>query len=126
MVDITPGTSPANLGRLADALNELEAGIRSGGETIQIPGGLTGENVEDMRVLNLMTSAGPVDITVIPAGTDGYSDLVKRARMIEYEGIMVPTCDLADVARSKEAAGRPKDIKTLPAIRSHLERLRKL
>ncbi len=125
-VDITPEQSKGNLTRLAAALNELEAELRYGDETVPIPGGFTGENIENMLVLNLATSAGPLDLTVVPAGTNGYSDLIRHATDIEYQGVGVPTADLADVARSKEAAGRPKDIRTLPAIRAHLERRRRL
>jgi hypothetical protein len=122
-IDITPETSKANLSRLAFALNELEAGIRSGSEVVEIPGGLTAASIEGMRVLNLATVAGPLDLTVMPAGTDGYPDLVKASVGIEYRGVSVPTAALRDVARSKEAAGRAKDLKTLPAIHSHLERM---
>jgi hypothetical protein len=121
-VDITPERSKENLVRLATALNELGAKLRYGEETVAIPGGFTGHNIEDMLVLNLSTSAGPLDLTLMPAGTDGYVDLVRNASEISYQDVVVPTASLADVARSKEAAGRPKDIRTLPAIRAHLER----
>ena len=121
-IDITPETSKANLTRLASALNELEADLRFGDETVPIPGGFTGESIEDMRVMNLVTSAGPLDLTIMPAGTEGYPDLIRNATEISYEGVAVPTASLEDVARSKEAAGRPKDIRTLPAIRAHLRR----
>jgi hypothetical protein len=122
-VDITPERSRENLARLAVALNELEAALRSGDETIAIPGGFTAANLEPMTVLNLVTSAGPLDLTVMPAGTEGYPDLVRHATGIEYQGVVVPTASLEDVARSKEAAGRPKDLRALPAIRAHLRRL---
>jgi hypothetical protein len=121
-VDITPERSKENLVRLATAVNELGAKLRYSEETVAIPGGLTGQNIEDMLVLNLSTSAGPLDLTLMPAGTDGYVDLVRNASEISYQDVVVPTASLADVARSKEAAGRPKDIRTLPAIRAHLER----
>ena len=121
-VDITPDRSMENLERLAAALNELGAGLRAGAEVVPIPGGFAAANITDMRVLNLATDAGPLDITVMPAGTGGFEDLVENASQIEYEGVMVPTASLGDVARSKEAAGRPKDLRTLPAIIAHLER----
>jgi hypothetical protein len=121
-IDITPDRSKENLGRLADALNDLEASLRSGTETIVIPGGFTGENLEPMTGLSLVTSAGPLDLTIMPAGTEGYPDLIQNAAQIEYQGVVVPTASLEDVARSKEAAGRPKDLRTLPAIRAHLRR----
>lgn len=121
-IDITPETSRGNLERLANALNELEAGIRAGSETIQVPGGLTAEMIEQMSVLNLNTKAGPLDLTIRPAGTTGYVELIPNATEIPYRGVVVPTAALEDVARSKEAAGRPKDLRTLPAIYAHLQR----
>jgi hypothetical protein len=123
-IDITPERSRKNLERLAAALADLDAELRYGDEKVPIPGGLTAQHIEDMAVLNLTTVAGPLDITVMPAGTEGFDDLVQNATDIEYRGVVVPTADLSDVARSKEAAGRPKDIKTLPAIRAHLQRRR--
>lgn len=75
-----------------------------------------------MRVVNLITTAGPLDLTMTPAGTDGYPDLVEGAVEITYREIEVLTASLEDVARSKEAAGRPKDLKVLPAIYAYLRR----
>ena len=82
------------------------------------------ENIRDMTVLNLATVAGLLDLTIVPVGTDGYADLARNAKEISYQGVSVPTADLEDVARSKEAAGRPKDIRAWPAIRAHIERQR--
>jgi hypothetical protein len=121
-VDITPERSTENLARLAAALNDLDASIRSGDETIAVPGGFTAANLEPMTVLDLVTSGGPLDLTLMPAGTEGYPDLIRNATDIEYQGVVVPTASLSDVARSKEAAGRPKDLRTLPAIRAHIRR----
>lgn len=121
-VDITPQRSETNLQRLADALNELKAEIRFGDESVAVPGGFTAAHIKDMMVLNLTTVAGPLDLTVVPAGTDGYDDLIVNATDLEYDGVLVPTASLEDVARSKEAAGRPKDLRTLPAIIAHLQR----
>lgn len=123
-VDITPESSHENLSHLADALNELEARIRFGDESVRIPGGFTAENIDELAVLNLITTAGPLDLTIVPAGTDGYPDLIENASDLPYGAITVPTASLEDVARSKEAAGRAKDIQVLPAIRAHLDRKR--
>lgn len=122
-IDVTPALSPENLGRLCKAINELGAAIRiSGSESVSIPGGFTPELVGRIEVLNLVTDAGPLDITVVPEGTTGYADLVVNATDIMYGELPVPTASLEDVARSKEAAGREKDLRTLPAIQAHLRR----
>ncbi len=52
---------------MIEALNELEAEISDGNESVRIPGGFTGENIEEMMVLNLTTTAGPLDLTIVPA-----------------------------------------------------------
>jgi hypothetical protein len=122
---VTPERSRENLNRLADALNELEAGLRVGADNVEVRGGLTAELIEQMAVLNLTTVAGPLDLTILPAGTDGYADLVRNSAELPYRDVKVPTAALADVARSKQAAGRPKDLRALPAIYAHLERLDK-
>lgn len=121
-VDITPEMSADNLVRLAQALNQLDAEIRVGEESVKVPGGLTPEMISQMSVLNLTTTAGPLDLTILPAGTDGYDDLAANAAELDFGNILVPTASLQDVARSKEAAGRPKDIRTLPAIYEHIRR----
>lgn len=124
-VDITPDRSRVNLTRLAAALNELGAELRHGNQSVPVPGGFTAELIEQMSVINLATDAGPLDLTILPAGTEGYSDLAQGATRISYREVDVPTADLADVARSKEAAGRAKDLRTLPAIHAHLARMRR-
>lgn len=124
-VDITPDRSTENLRRLAEALNQLDASLRvSGGEPLPVPGGLTPELLAQTTVLNLTTSAGALDITMLPAGTDGYPELVADSRTIDYQGMPVPVASLEDVLRSKEWAGREKDLRVIPAIQAHLDRSR--
>lgn len=122
-VDITPEVSRANLRRLAGALNDMHGRIRSGSsDPVPVPGGFTAELLEQMEVLNLVTDHGPLDIALIPAGTKGYADLRERSVAVDVSGTTVQVAELEDVARSKEAAGRPKDIVVLPAIWDHLRR----
>lgn len=124
-VDITPEAGRANLRRLARALNDMHAQIRAGSsEPVPVSGGFTAELLEQMAVLNLVTDHGPLDIALSPAGTNGYADLRQRSVAIEVSGTTVQVAELEDVARSKEAAGRPKDIVVLPAIWDHLRRRR--
>lgn len=121
-VDITPERSPDNLDRLATALDELGAQLRSGDERILVGGGFSAELLAGGHVWNLWTIAGPIDITLEPAGTDGYTTFMTKVALLDYRGIQVPTADLEDVAHSKEAAGRAKDLMVLPAIHDHLRR----
>lgn len=124
-VDITPDRDSTNLARLAAALDELDAHVRVEGE----PGGLRFDRspkaLARSTILNLTTRHGDLDLTFEPAGTTGYEDLSRQARKIEIRGTTVRVASLADVVRSKEAAGREKDRLTLPTLRRLLERLEK-
>ena len=124
-VDITPAQSPANLRRLAEALEELGARFRvpdGPAEGVAIPGGITADWIAGMVTLALVTDAGPLDVSLVPDGTTGYEDLAAGRVEIAFGGRVVPVAALEDVIRSKEAAGRIKDIVVLPALRAHLRR----
>jgi hypothetical protein len=42
---------------------------------------------------------------------------------MSVDGVEVLIADLGDVIRSKEAAGRPKDVRVLPTLYRHLKQL---
>ena len=120
-VDVTPERSRDNLDRLSAALKDLGARIR----TDAAPEGLAfdhnGESLATAEIWNLTTTAGDLDITFVPAGTRGYADLRRGAVEIDVLGLTIPVASLADVVRSKEAAGREKDARSLPTLRRLLE-----
>src|SRR5262249_2026344 len=103
------------------ALTELGARIRVAGEPDGFPFSHKWETLQRIEVLNLQTAAGDLDISFTPAGTRGYKDLRRDAVAIEVMGVRATVASLADVVRSKEAAGRPKDLLTLPTLRALLE-----
>jgi hypothetical protein len=78
-----------------------------------------------MVTLPLTTVTGPLGVALRPDGTDGFNDLIKGRQMLTYGETAVPVASLADVIRSKEAAGREKDLLAIPALRAHLRRLGK-
>jgi hypothetical protein len=128
-IDITPSLDPGNLARLANALNELDARYRVAGgpaEGVEIPGGVTVDRLESMMTATFTTSAGAFDICLRPAGINGFQDLASRRRTRPYGDRDVPVAALEDVIRSKEAAGREKDLLVLAALREHLARLHRL
>jgi len=56
------------------------------------------------------TVAGPLDSVVVPAGTEGFEDLLRAS--VEYDigdGVRVRFCSLEDLIRMKQAAARPID-----------------
>jgi hypothetical protein len=123
-IDITPASDDDNLLRLSAALHELKARIR----TADVPEGLPfdhdGASLSRARIWNLTTPFGEFDLSFVPSGTEGYEDLARHAHLLESYGQLVPVADLDDVIRSKEAAGRPKDILHLPILLQTSQRLR--
>ena len=125
-IDITPSDTTENLQRLASALGDLDARLRvldGPAEGFPIPGGVTAEWLASMLTVTFTTSAGPFDVCRRPTGTDGYDDLVEDGRRLSYGDRDVPVASLEDVIRSKEAAGREKDLLVIPALRAHLRRM---
>ena len=123
-LDVTPSRDPENYERLARALQAVDAKLR-------LPDGTGLEFPIDPRLLaenqswTLTTRLGVLDLAFVPAGTGGFDDLRRDAIEVDLgTGTPVLVASLADVIRSKEAAGRPKDIAQLPALRQTLEVIR--
>jgi len=123
-VDVVPEETKDNLARLSATLKELNARIRVAGEDAGIPLDHSAESIARARIWNLVTDQGNLDITFVPSGTTGYGDLVRDAEAMNVRGVDVPVASLADVIRSKEAAGRERDRAILPTLRRLLDRQR--
>jgi hypothetical protein len=120
-VDITPDLGRRNLERLSAALKEMGAKIRVAGEPGGLPFDHDAGSLARMAVLNMTTRFGDLDVCTIPAGTGGYKDLARDAMELDILGVRTLVASLADVVRSKEATGRPKDQLTLPTLRRLLD-----
>jgi hypothetical protein len=124
-VDVTPATDRENLERLAAALRDLGARLRSSAELEGVPFPLEAEMLTGAEMWTLTTSAGDLDVCFMPAGTGGYDDLRREASPERLgQGLIVTVASLRDVIRSKEAAGRDKDLAQLPLLRRTLEQIR--
>ncbi|HEX4541312.1 MAG TPA: hypothetical protein VH112_13815 [Acidimicrobiales bacterium] len=120
-IDLTPEASPENLGRISAALKDLGARIR----TEAVPEGLQFDHdatsLAASQVWNLICPYGEFDISFRPEGfSQGYPDLAAHAHRVRVDDVEVVIADLNDVIRSKEAAGRPKDLRVLPLLYRHL------
>jgi hypothetical protein len=125
-VDICPSLATSDLDRLAAALKELNAVAMAEGEPKELELDWTGRNLKkwlaDFKLFNLMTDCGQLDLIHRPAGTQGYKDLAKSAKVMNLgEGVEIRVAALADVIRSKQAAGRQRDLEQLPTLRKLLE-----
>jgi len=107
--DICPERSPANLDRLAAALRELHARIRTEGVVGGLAFACDAKFFATVALANLVTDAGDLDVAFEPTGTRGYEDLAAHAVVMDLDGLEVPVASLEDVIRSKTAADRPKD-----------------
>ena len=120
--DITPDIDDVNLDRLALALRELNARVR----TEAVPEGLLfacdAAGLARSDTWNLVTDSGDLDISFRPSGTQGYPDLRRDAVSADIYDVTVQIASLADVIRSKQAANRPKDQRVLPTLREILAR----
>ncbi len=122
-VDVVPRLTLENLERVVIALRSLDARIRTEGVPEGLPFDFTAKSLGTSTMWNLLTTAGAIDLTFEPSGTRGYTDLRRDAFEIDVDGIVITVASLADVIRSKEAAGREKDKIALPRLRRLLERL---
>lgn len=123
-VDVTPAPDRANLERLAAALDALDARLRTASEPRGVALAIDPEMLASASVWTLTTRHGDLDIVMTPAGTSGYRDLARSAgslRISVEPDLSVTVASLADVIRSKEAAGRDKDRAALPQLRRTLE-----
>ena len=126
-LDITPARDRDNLVRLADALRELHAEILIEDKPADIEITLDADTIAGFASLATSTPHGRLDIVLLPQGTSGYADLAREAtrELISDEGLAVLVAALADVVRSKAAAGREKDHAQLPILRTALEESRR-
>ena len=122
-VDVTPRRTRDNLDRLSAALVELGARVRTDDPATALPFDHDGASLGDAEVWNLTTDAGDLDLSFVPAGTRGFDDLVRDAVRVDIDGHPLLVASLADVIRSKEAAGREKDRLALPLLRRLLSEI---
>lgn len=119
-IDFTPDDSLDNLGRLSDALTDLDARIRTGQDDDGLRFAHDAKSLRRADTWNLICVHGEFDISFRPAGFDrGYAQLLGRAHRVVVDGVEILVADLDDVIRSKELAGRPKDIRVLPTLYRH-------
>ena len=115
-VDVTPSSTTENLTRLTNALQRLNAKIRTDAVPEGLPFSTSAEAMRGLLTLNLITDYGELDITFQPSGTDGYLDLIANADEHTLGIVTIWIAALADIVRSKEAAGRDKDLRALDEL----------
>jgi len=124
-VDVCYERTPANMERLAAALQELHATLRVAGVGEDLPLLLDAETIAAGDSFTFRTDAGDLDILGTPPGTGGFRDLDADATAYDLgEGLIVRVVSLDDLIRMKEAAHRPKDeahLHVLTALREMIQ-----
>ena len=113
-VDVLVSLELSNTERLAEALHQL--GARHAGSDAEPD---ERDFVVGLRqMLAFDTTAGRVDVLPAASGLGGYDDVAPRAITVDLGGFTVLVATLDDVIASKEAAGRPKDLRRLDSLRA--------
>lgn len=123
-VDICYKRSAVNLGRLAAALQEMQAKLR--GVDDQVPFLLDATTLERDQNFTFTTTFGSLDILGAPAGVASFAELEVNAIDFDLGEVVIKVCDLDDLIRMKTAAGRQKDridLEVLGAVKEERSRV---
>ncbi len=112
-LDVIAEPTSVNLGRLQDALVELDARPRDLPEA----GPPTLEQLETAAIVPpLSTRHGSIHILRDVPGAPSYQDLRERALVVEVEGLELRIAGLDDLIAMKREAGRPGDLEDLAVL----------
>ncbi len=114
-LDAVYETSDANCSRLMRAIETLEASYFDLAGRHIVP---DLAKLGSLRMHLLNTNRGRLDLLREIGESLDYAALVDRSTTIELEGNRVRVLDLEAIIESKEAAGRPKDMASLPFLRA--------
>ncbi len=120
-LDICYERSPENMKRLATALQPFRPRLRGAPEGVPF--------LFDERTLTqgmnftLQTDLGDIDLIGESSGFGGFSQFAADAAQISLYGAAFRVASLDALVRSKRAAGRPKDLNSLPELEA-LKRVR--
>lgn len=107
---VCPDDARDNLLVLCDLLDEVAARVRTPDGTGTLPLDRTPGSLLGRSHWPLATTEGDLDVVLRPAGTAGYSDLVRGATTVAGDGLELPTASLPDVIRELEAASADPDL----------------
>ncbi len=112
-IDVYPRPDPSNLGRLADALNALDARILNpGSQGLKIDGG----TLPRASLRQFSTRHGAIDVLHDAPGAPPYDELRARALEIRLGDIDLAVAGLDDLISMKRATARAVDLEDLAAL----------
>lgn len=112
-IDVIPSPTPANLERLATALNELSARVLNpGGEQLEIDA----QMLPRATLWQFATAYGDIDVLHNAPGAVKFPQLRARALVISLGEHAIPIASRDDLIRMKRATGRPVDLEDIAAL----------
>lgn len=121
-IDVTPARDRANLDRLADAFDDLEAGLLTAEAAGTWFPRRPVENWSTYDTLHLMTRLGALDLVFTPDGAPlGYEELVVAAEkhQVLADDTVALVVSVGMWERLKIASGRAKDLDHLDRFYGH-------
>ena len=119
-IDFYAAQDQLNLERLSKALDFLEANIRAKDLEAGIAFDRSPEFLGRMQMLNLTCEFGEFDILFQASGIRDFQDLETRSLSVLIGRTATQVASVEDIARSKRAAGRVKDLKVLQIFEKFL------
>jgi len=112
-VDVLPRPERANLARLADALNALDARVLNpGNEGLAIDAAM----LPRAELWQFATRHGAIDVLHNAPGAPPYDELRRRALEIRLGDVELAVAGRDDLISMKRASGRPADLDDLAAL----------
>ena len=112
-VDVIPAPDPANLARLAEALNGLKAWVLNPGREGTV---IDAAMLPRATIWQFATPHGDIDVLHEAPGAAPYPELRERALVIALANVRVPVAGIDDLVRMKLARGRPVDRADVAAL----------
>lgn len=113
-LDICYERTPENIKRLAAALSPLHPRLRGVSENVSFT--LDARTLTQRMNFTLQTDLGEIDLLGELSGVGQFPELARDAVSVRLHGGLVRVASLDALIRSKKAAGRPKDLSSLPEL----------
>lgn len=113
-LDVCYSRDPANLKRLADALQKVHVRLRNAPEGL--PFILDAETLKRGLNFTFATDIGDLDLLGEVRGLGHYEDVLADSLNVELFGYSFSVLDIGKLIIAKRAAGRPKDLIALPEL----------
>jgi hypothetical protein len=119
-LDVCCARNPANLEKLATALQSVHARLR--GAPGNVPFILDAETLRKGLNFTFTTEIGTLDLLGEVRGVGLYDDVLAGSVIYELFGYRFPVIDIGKLIIAKRAAGRPKDLIAIPELEAIQER----